>query len=278
MIQIQFSIKPERSTSFTLGTIPYMHKEDRAIRGYVRTCAPCPAVWTLKEDNHVFLNQQWQYFLLAINENMTRENVYLLLDDHLAFANNTGFGSLGTPNRIDYFFNRLNYAKFPQLDKVRTCSRSTLTGVETYRAVQAIRDVLSLLQSRLRAGRRTLAGIRQILVSPNTLNVKTFDSRLPPPLKPGRSYPSNISQINPDDYLYTPRYSREMFLVATIVNRSGEVVQFPRGGLYSWTGDGTPYSFLPHISNPSFGLVQVPLNNFIKLTKDAVVPSPYRRN
>jgi hypothetical protein len=116
------------------------------------------------------------------------------------------------------------------------------------------------------------------LTGKNVLKVQTFDSTKPPPLKEGRNYPSNISQINPDDYLYMPQYNREMFLVANIVSADSEVVQFPRGGLYSWTRDNTPYSFMPHVSHPGYGDILYPLDNLVKLPLGSPVPSPYRRN
>lgn len=263
-----------QSTSFSPGITAYMHKEDAQVLGRIRTCAPCPAVYVLKEDSHVIMNRQWQYYLRAINYNMTVENVYLLLDDHLAFANNTGFSSLSSPDRKDYLFDRTNYTQFVRLDKVRTTSRSSLTGVEEYSLVQGLKNAGSLLQSR----QRSLRAVRKALVTTNVLNVKTFDSRFAPPLKPGRIYPTKMSEVNPDDYLYMPQYNREMFLVANVVNARGEVVQFPRGGLYSWTQDNTPYSFLPHISHYGYGAVRYDLNKLLKLSASSPVPRPYRSN
>lgn len=221
----------------------YQHKEDRAILGRLRSCAPCPAVWVLLEDSHVFMTRQWQYYTRAINYNMSLEDVYLLFDDHLAFANNTGFATLDNPGRNDYFFNRAWFTKDVQLDKVRTTSRSLLTGVE----------------------------------DGNDLLVWTFDSRTLPPLKPGRSYPSDISKVNKDDYLYLPETHPEKFVVANIVNKREEVVQFPRGATYSWFDGGrTPLSFIPLISNHAYGPVRYPLSRLIKLPLGSPWPSPYR--
>lgn len=223
----------------------YQHKEDREVFGELRSCAPCPAVMVLQDDPHAFLGRQWQYYIRAINHNMSLENVYLLLDDHLAFTNHTGYVSLDNPgDRSDFFFNRNTGSRAPQMDKVRTTSRSVLTGVE----------------------------------EGGFLRVWTFDSRSLPPLKPGRMYPMDISQVNPDDYLYLPETHPWMFLVANIVNRREEVVQFPRGALYEWTGDNTPYSFLPHISNHSYGPIRYPLSKLVKVPLGDPKPSPYRTN
>jgi hypothetical protein len=220
----------------------WTHLEDKAAQGYIRSCAPCPAVWTLKDDPQALLGEQWQYYLRAINHNMTLENVYLLMDDHLAFANDTGFNSLDNPGRADYFFRRDLGEKPPALNKVRTCSRNVLTG--------------------------TVVG--------DKLRVTLFDSRQPPPLKTGRAYPSRVEDVKLDDYLYRPETHPWLFMTANIVNRAGEVVQFPRGAVYPWTGDSTIRSFLPHIANFEYGDVLYPLSRLRRLGESEAVPSPYR--
>lgn len=242
-LSIKVSVKPKLSTSFSFGVTPYMHREDEEVRGDIRSCAPCPAVWVLRDDSHNFITKQWQYYMLAINPAMDLEDVFYLLDNNLAFCNESGLRSSSDP-RQDWFHNRDLSFKPPNFDKVRTCSRNCITGVE----------------------------------EGGYLIVKTFDSRHNPPLKPGKTYPRTIAEINPDDYLYSPRYNREMFIVANIVNRSGEVVQFPRGGLYDWTNDRTPYSFLPILSNPTYGRVIYPLTHLRKLPVNSPVPSPYRNS
>ena len=253
-----------------------MQREDREVFGGIRSCASCPAVFTMKDDPHVVVSQQWQYYIRASNYNMTLDNAYLLLDNGLAFANGTGFRNNSDP-RADYFHNKdLKFAP-PNLDKVRTCSRSVLTGVEQYNAGIAFRNTVNVLQSFLWAGQAKISDVRAALVSKNVLKVKTFDSTKPPPLKQGRTYPTLIEDVDPTAYLYMPQTNREMFLVANIVNPVGEVVQFPRGGLYEWTSDSSPYSFMPHISNPSFGDVLYPLDYLYKLPIGSPIPSPYKR-
>lgn len=248
-LQIKISVHNNNIPPTPAPVQMYQHKDDTEISdsswgGGIRPCASCPAVWVLLDDPHVIINRQWQYYMIAINYNMTLENVFLLLDDHLAFANNTGFRNLDNPGKKDYFFNRTEYSEFPSLDKVRTCSLNVMTGRE---------------------------------VGPY-LHVTTFDSRQPPPLKPGKTYPNSVQDINPEDYLYLPQFNREMFVVATIVNRKGEVVQFPRGALYPWTNDNTPYSFIPLISNhdPKYGTVMYPLSRLKKIPLGSPVPRPYR--
>lgn len=280
-IQIRVSHKPSLppppSTSFSPGITPYMQTEDRVAFGYIRSCASCPAVFVMKDDNHVLITRQWQYYMLAINPAMALEDVYLLLDNNLAFCNSTGFRNDADP-RADWFHNKDITKKHPQFDKVRICSRNVVTGVEQYNLVQALKAVRSVLQARLRAGIGTLDDVRAAILT-KVLNVSTFDSRFAPPLKPGKIYPTTISEINPDDYLYLPQHHREKFIVANIVTRLGAVVQFPRGGLYSWTNDNTPYSFLPVISNPTYGPVLYKIDqNLIKLPVGSAVPSPYRSN
>lgn len=257
----------------------WMIQEDPVLFGHIRDCAPCPAVVILKEDPHAFLDEQWQYYLMAINYAMDLEDVYLLLDKSLAFANQTGFRKDGSP-KADYFHMKDLQYKPPNLDKVRSCVRNVLTGTPQYSLVQTVKDVAALIGSvgkqriGFRAARASFASL--LTTASNMLNVWTFDSTKPPPLKPGKSYPGDIWKVNPDDYLYMPQRDREKFAVANIVNNAGEVVQFPRGGLYSWTDDHTPYSFIPHISNHSYGDVLYPLANLVPIAANAPIPSPYR--
>lgn len=232
----------------------YMHKEDRESGlwgGSIRPCAPCPAIFVMKDDPHAAMSQQWQYYLRAINYNMTLANVYLLLDDHLAFANDKGFPSLENPgDKQDWFFNRNldpRLYKPPHMDKVRTTSRSVLTGAEVL-----------------------VGGVWH-------LKVKVFDSRSLPPLKPGYNYPRDISEVNPDAYAIMPRTHPEMFAVANIVNREGEVVQFPRGATYPWIDNGrTPYSFVPHIANLGYGEILYPLGLLEKIPLGSPPPRALR--
>jgi hypothetical protein len=257
----------------------YMFKEDQDIFGGIRSCASCPAVMVMKEDSHAQLTKQWQYYLRAINYNMSVGNVYLLLDDHLAFANNTGFPGLDNPgDKQDWFFNRnlgINPEtgrpfKPPALDKVRTMSRSVLTGVEEYDYPTFTYDGRNSLIQRI----TSFLGIRS---KEPVLNVKVFDSRQLPPLKPGYSYPRDISEVDHNAYAIMPETHPEMFLVANIVNRRGEVVQFPRGATYPWIDGGrTPYSFVPHIANLGYGPIKVPMRYLYKVPLGSPKPRPYR--
>lgn len=280
-VTLKLRVSLQTTEPMILPTRPslWMVREDRELFGYIRSCAPCPAVVILKSDAHAFLDEQWQYYLAAINYAMELENVYLLLDKSLAFANQTGFRKDGSP-KADYFHNKDLQYKPPNLDKVRSCVRNVLTGTIQYSVTQAIKEAATLVKS-LMMREQSVMGFRAsfaALTTNNVLNVWTFDSRQPPPLKPGRTYPRRVEEMDPDDYLYMPERDREKFLIANIVNKAGEVVQFPRGGLYPWTGDHTPYSFMPHISNHSFGDVLYPLANLVRLPESAPIPSPYRSN
>ncbi len=249
----------------------YQQREDREVFGSIRSCASCPAVFVMKDDPHAKMNQQWQYFIRGINYNMTLEDVYLLMDSALAFANRTGFrhGNI----KADYFHNRDLDAELPSLDKVRTTSRSILTGTEefdyptfTYSTNNAFMRIVKAL------------GIHKLLMQKEpVLNVKVFDSRNLPPLKPGYSYPRDISEVDPNAYAITPETHPEMFLVANIVNTRGEVVQFPRGALYPWIDGGlTPYSFMPHVANLGYGPIKYPLRYLYKVPLGSPKPRALR--
>jgi hypothetical protein len=220
-----------------------MHKEDKDVFGKLRSCATggCPAVFVLNEPHtKVEITRDWQFYLVAMNYDMTLENVSLLLHYHLAFCNNTGFGKEGEPRR-DYILNKnLTARELPRFDKDRTCSRNTLTG--------------------------TVVG--------DKLRLKLFDGNKPPPMKPGRPLPRNLADVRFEDYLYNPRDNREMFIVANRVTTKpggqSSVAPFPRGGYYPWTGDDKQYSFLPHISDE---VIDYPLQYLQKTTG---INSPYR--
>lgn len=269
-------------TNLPLPVQYYMQKEDKDVWGSLRGCVPCPAVWVLKSDPHAYLNKQWQYYLWAINYNMEMLKVRRLLDPMLAFANFTGLGASDDP-RADYFLNKDLGEKLPNLDKVRTTSRSVMTGTEQFSLVQGIREAVSLLGQMVKRQQSFLGAkttFRSVLArSENVLKVKVFDSRQDPPLKPGYSYPSEIKYIDPSAYEFLPETHPEMFLVANIVNREGEVVQFPFGGLYPWIDGGkTPYSFMPHIANLGYGDILYPLRYLYKVPLGAARPRAYRLN
>lgn len=261
----------------------YMQREDEDVNGSIRSCAPCPAVWVMKDDPHAFIGRQLQYYIRAANYNMTIEDVYLLFDVHLAFANGSGFRNDSDP-RADWFHNRDLGQKPPNLDKVRTTSRSVVTGVEKFLTSQALLDFSFLVKQiitrriNFQAARSFYAAnISQAAVTGNVLEVAVFDSRALPILKPGYEYPMDISEVDPNAYAIMPQTHPEMFLVANIVNRLGEVVQFPRGATYPWIDGGlTPYSFVPHIANLAYGPVQYPMRFLYKVPLGAPKPRALR--
>lgn len=197
--------------------------------------APCPAVVILKDDPHAYFDMQWQFFVRAKNIGLSIHHVSSLYGTNRAFFNRqTGHNYLTGENADQ---------KPPNADKVRSCLRNVITGVE----------------------------------EGDFINVLTFDSRYPPPLKPGRSYPKTVDQIDPDAYLYSPQTHPWLFVVANIINTDGDLVPFPNGALYPWTGDNMPYSFLPLISNHGYGPVLYEKSKVRKLSPTEPIPSPYYR-
>lgn len=254
------SYQVENFASAPTGTMQYyMHKEDKDSGVFlnsdkkptVRSCAStggCPAVFVLKEPTlKVTLTKQWQYYLIAINYRMELQYVADILDTALAFANGTGFRE--EPMRNYILGKDLNVVDsrgrpvLPKLDKDRTCSRNLLTGT----------------------------------VVANTLKLRTMNGNMPPPLKPGRTYPAVIADIDLDDYLYTPQHNPEMFVVANMVaTKPGgltSVSPFPRGAIYEWTNDNLPRTWLPLVSNET---IYYPLSKLVKLPLGSPLPSPYR--
>ncbi|RPJ29175.1 MAG: hypothetical protein EHM33_02035 [Chloroflexi bacterium] len=200
---------------------------------------PDPAVVILKDDPHAKFDEQLQYFVRAVNYNMTIQAVCNLFGSGAAFFN----AGKGFPPRHNYLTGEDADGEDPQTDKVRTCLHNVLTGVQ----------------------------------EGDSLNVLTFDSRAPIPLKPGCTYPRSVEEADISIYAITPQTHPWLFVVCNIMNTSWEVVPFPHGGLYPWTGDNKPYSFLPLVSNHGYGPVLRPLTTLRRLGESEPIPSPYRQ-
>lgn len=199
---------------------------------------PTPAVVILKSDPHAFFDKQWQFFVRAINMGKSLHHVTALYGDNLAFFNRTGF-----PGKRNYLTGEGVGKPDPNADKVRSCLRNVVTGTQYG----------------------------------SNVDILTFDSRKPPPLKYGCAYPDRVEDIDLNDYLVTPQTAPWMFVVANIINDHGDLVPFPNGAIYPWTKDNLPYSFLPLISNHGYGPVIYPASKMRRLAPDEPIPSPYRR-
>lgn len=241
----------------------WRHKDDLEMDGKVRGCAPCPAVWPMS-DHKVVITKQMQFYIRAINAGRSLRHVAALFGPALAFTNRNE-----NDVRRDWL-RGLNLDRTdPDFDRVRTCSRSSLTGMPGFSLLESVRLVgVSLLK-------RDFAALQHSFVaftSANVLNLTMMDGSQDPPLKPGRSYPQRVEDIRLDDYLYTPETHRELFFAANIVNPDGRTVPFPNGAMYSWTGDDRPYTWMPHVSRRP---IQYPLANLVPLPAGARPPSPY---
>ncbi len=240
----------------------WQQKEDRdspQFHDKTRSCTQklgggCPAVYVLLDDPHVRLTQQWQYFIRAINPQMSVHHVAALFGSKRAFCNRTGFGNHKNP-RKDYLDVTNNVIEkdlpLPTFDKVRTCSRAVMMG---YSSVD----------------------------TPGSVFIKTFNGKLDPPLNDPQNPPESLDKVNISDYVYTPESNRELFFVANIVKESGHVVPFPNGGIYPWTGDNKPYVWMPLVSavssidsDPSapFYYVEYDKNELTPLGPN--IPSPF---
>ena len=224
-----------------LPSVPlWQHKDDPELGADApeRVRIPTPQVYTLLE-KAMAVTEQWQYFIRAINHNMNLKKVSAIFGSRRAFCNLKGFNDPQHSPRADYLLRENLDGTDPEFDKIRTCGLSVMTGKE--------RD-------------------GQLLVA-------MLDGSKPPPLKEGRSYPERVQDINVDDYLFTPQTHRHFFFAANIINRRGETVPFPNGAFYDWTGDGRPYTWLPHVSRFE---VRYPLANLTPLPAGAAIPRPYK--
>ena len=223
----------------------WQHKDDEELGDEAphRPHPRDPAVFPLEKSEaaRVDLTKQWQFFIRAINYNMPPEEVSDLFGFRLAFCNFTGLKDPEHP-RADFLKGENLSSPLPQLDKVRTCALSVMTG-------------------RVRG---------------EELIVEMMNGSKPPPLKPGRSYPETIDEIDPDAYEFTPKTHRHLFFAANITKAGGrKITPFPNGALYDWTLDGRKYTWMPHVK-PARITVRYPLSQLNRLPPNSEIPSPYK--
>jgi N-acetylmuramoyl-L-alanine amidase len=216
----------------------WQHKDDQALRSKApdRPHVADPAVFMMHE-SRVEITKQWQFFIRAINYGMKLHHVSQLFGYKKAFTNRHK-----NDLRADHLQGLNLDRKNPEFDKVRTCALSVMTGT----------------------------------VSGDHLLVQMMNGSEPPPLKPGRTYPERVEEIDPDAYAFTPWTHRHLFFAANITKRGGRKISpFPHGAVYDWTNDGRIYSWMPHVA-PAGVKVRYPLSNLVRLEPAAPIPSPYK--
>jgi N-acetylmuramoyl-L-alanine amidase len=235
--------KSTRSISGVPPGLPlWQHMDDHEL-GKDRPHPGDPAVFLFEESAaaRVDLTKEWQFFIRAINYKMPPDKVSAIFGNLKAFCNHTGLGDAAHP-RADFIQSENLNSPLPQLDKVRTCALSVMTGV----------------------------------VEGEHLVVEMMNGSQPPPLKPGRVQPQRIEEIDPDAYLFTPWSDRYLFFAANRSVRGGrETKPFAHGALYDYTLDGRPYTWLPHVK-PAGLKVRYPLSRLHRLPPNSEIPSPYK--
>ena len=203
-----------------------------------------PAVFPLERSaaTRVDLTKQWQFFIRAINYGIEDLDKVSAIFGYLrAFTNLTGLGDPAHP-RADFIKGENLSRSLPQLDKVRTCALSVMTGV----------------------------------VAGDHLVVEMMNGSQDPPLKDGCVYPERVEDVTIDIYKFTPQTHRHLFFAANITSRGGRKVSpFPNGGFYDWTGDEMPYTWMPHVAPGNFK-VRYTLSYLTRLPPGAPIPSPYK--
>jgi hypothetical protein len=168
-----------------------------------------PEVYPLL-DYSVIITEQWQYYLIAMNGGMALQHISAALGKNKAFTNTTAF-----PGSANYILGEDLVAEPPRFGKVYTCGGSLLSG----------------------------------RIENDMLTVVTMNGNTDPLLKPGRVYPTRISEINIDNYLFNPREHPWMFVTALNVSDGGVPFPFAHGGYYSWTPEPTRmFTFIPLVS------------------------------
>lgn len=247
----------------------FIHRTDREILGRLRACAStnispntkgCPAVWVLNEPiTKVEITKYWQFYLTAINYAMYPSSVLAELGYKRALANGTGYGKPGV-NRANWISMSNLSSPNPLFDKDRSMSWAVLASADNI-----IYDDGLLFKDYIRGGKK---------IYQKYIVIKTFDGRMPPPMKEGKRQPERLSDVRIDDYLYNPKDHWEMFFELKIVNTAGRLVPFAGGGLYDWYFNGnTPVCFYPHISN---SIVRYPID-FLQEIDNTERPYPYSR-
>lgn len=226
------------------GEVLVVHNEDKNTNIFdwdVRPCAVrgCPAVMKIHDEPDTFFDRQWQYYLVAINPGMELNNIWGLLGPTKALTNRDEQDKV----RNYILEENLEAKELARLDKLRTFSRNTHLAY------------------------RTVGGMYRLA---------TMNGRKPPPLKPGRSYPQSLTEIDPDAYLYHPKdpAARPLFLVCNSVQvKDGmtSVYPFAHGALYDWFGVD-PVTFFPLVS--TFDEIWLDMENWTEVQS---APYPYRR-
>jgi hypothetical protein len=242
MTHIKISLTT-KSSSLPEGYSLYQCGEDIQVLGGVRGCASigCPAVMLLQDAPDTIFTDQWMYYLYAINIKMNIAAVQALAGCRKALMNPSGVGD--PCSRRNVLGGGDLDQPYPRLDKLRTFSRNT----------HACREF-----------------------DADTLQILTMDGNKEPTLKPGRSYPRNTGEVNPDDYLYHPKTHPYLFLVCNNIRtkpgNETSVFPFANGALYDWFPYNEPVSFFPLVSK--FGTILSSKRNWNKVSK---YENPYRR-
>lgn len=219
----------------------------------VRDCAypgpdgnGCPAVFTIIDDADTKFTDQWQFYLMAINEGMRLNNISGLMGHTKALMNRTG---VGNGNRNAILGTDLN-GETPKLDKLRTFALNSHAGTDD--------------------------GTYVYLVTMNGNN--------PPEMKvdpsTGKPYPQprTKSEIVRSNYKYLPETHRHLFLDCSNVKvKPGGISYgpFDNGIRLPWTGDDEMHSFFPFVSRKA--VVKSPLAYWRKIPIGSPFPSPFRR-
>lgn len=246
-IKIELTTKPQLPAGYSL----YQYGDDFQTLGGARACASggCPAVAVLPDEREAkpdtIFSEQWQYYVYAINLGMSLSAIIAVMGTGKALFNNTGFGEPGV-DFANYLTRNHLEAGPPRLDKLRTFNLST----------HALKDV----------------GNGKLLLL-------TMDGNKLPPLKPGKSYPRNKEEVNPDDYLYMPYTHRWLFMDCTNVRwkvtETGKFLAYgpwANGLVRPWTGDNLMHTFFPLVSR---FINYCPATEWNKVTGE--FPSPFRQ-
>jgi hypothetical protein len=153
------------------------------------------------------ITEQWQYYVRAVNYAMEVRHVSAIFLNDRMVTNGTAWGD--TYSRANYFLREALDQELPEWGKQYTSGGAK---------VRMIGNV-----------------------------VQSFNGLLPPPLKPGRTYPVRVEDANIDDYLHTPYSTSWLFFDCHNVGEDGSYDPWPNAGVYP--GDPIPRTWMPFVTN-----------------------------
>jgi len=183
-----------------------------------------PAVIVLHDEADTVFEDQWQYYLYAINYGMLKNNVAHLMGDTKAYMNGSGLYDSNEP-RENLIMNEDLGEPHPFYDKLRTNALNT----------HAARDFDNVYYQ-----------------------IACLNGQAYPPMKLNKVRPKSVADIDSglvtmDDYLYTPKSHPFYFIACNNFNikadKTTAIQPFDGGIVRDYMPSNDIYSFMPLVTH-----------------------------